>query len=64
LGRQVLAIEPRGHASHRQYPHDVPRIFAERGFELISEVGMASLEPTRNDPYMADYFAWRFHRAR
>lgn len=63
IAREILAIEPRGHASKRQYPHDVPGLFTSRGFELVAETPMSQIEETADDPYMGpDYIAWRFRR--
>jgi SAM-dependent methyltransferase len=63
LAPLILAIEPRGHSSHRQFPHDVPAIFEARGFRLESEQAMSSIPSTADDPHLADYVAWRFRRA-
>lgn len=63
LGREVLAIEPRGHSSRRQHPHDVPALFESRGFRLVSATPMSEMPETADDPYLGpDYVAWRFAR--
>lgn len=61
LGRTVLAIEPvLGHSSHRQYPHNVERLFKSRGFTLTDSRSMEDVSETAADPAMRGYFAWRF----
>ncbi|MDN5767001.1 MAG: class I SAM-dependent methyltransferase [Humibacillus sp.] len=63
IGKSVLAIEPPGRTSHRQYPHDVPQIFASRGLRLVSSQPMSSFPATANDTGIAIFSAYRFERA-
>src|SRR5262245_13207253 len=43
IGRSILAIEQLGAYSHRQFPHDIPKIFRSRGLRLTSTRRMADL---------------------
>lgn len=61
--KSLLTIEPEGHTSHRQYPHDVRAIFGNLGFILKDSVSMADLPETASDPAIMRYFAWRFKSA-
>ena len=63
IGRSVLAIEPPGRTSHRQYPHDVPKIFTSRGLHLVSSRPMSDFPATANDTGIAIFSAYRFERA-
>lgn len=60
LAPRVLAIEPKGHQSHRQFAHDIPAVFSRRGLRLESAqfVGNHRLA----DPSIRDYTAWTFVR--
>jgi SAM-dependent methyltransferase len=60
IGREILAIEPRGNASHRQHPHDIPAVFKALGCELVDEIPMSALPATAQDRSIAAYTAWRF----
>ena len=62
LGRSVLSIEPPGRVSHRQYPHDVPKMFQQRGLRLVSERPMADFPQTADDAGIKMFYAWRFIR--
>lgn len=62
IGRSVLAIEPNGVSSHRQFPHDVPKIFRSRGLKLVSSRSMADFPSTADDRTIAKYIASRFNR--
>ena len=62
LGRSVLSIEPPGRVSHRQYPHDVPKMFKQRGLRLDSEKAMSDFPQTANDAGIKMFYAWRFTR--
>jgi len=62
VGRSILAIEPTGRKSHRQYPHDIPKIFGDRGMRLVSSPRMADLLDTNRDTALATFFAYRFAR--
>jgi SAM-dependent methyltransferase len=62
LGRSVLSIEPPGRLSHRQYPHDIPKIFEARGLELVSTRPMADFPSTATDAGIKMFYAWRFAR--
>jgi putative sugar O-methyltransferase len=62
VGKEIVAIEPEGRVSHRQFPHDVPAIFQERGMELVSAQPMSGFLSTAIDPTIHAYVAWRFHR--
>jgi SAM-dependent methyltransferase len=60
LGSSVLAIEPRDNVSHRQFPHDVERLFTDRGMRLRSAVPMRQFPGTKDDPGINHFTAWRF----
>lgn len=60
VGREILAIEPRGSASHRQHPHDIVELFVSPGMLLVSEAEMSDLPETSRDPALVGYVAWRF----
>lgn len=62
IGKHVLAIEPKGRLSHRQFPHDVPKVFAERGLTLVSDKPMADFPSNANDSAMKAFYAFRFAR--
>lgn len=62
IGRSVLAIEPSGGVSHRQFPHDIPKVFTSRGLRLVSARSMADFPETARDKAIAKYFAFRFSR--
>jgi SAM-dependent methyltransferase len=62
IGKHVLAIEPKGRLSHRQFPHDIPKVFAERGLTLVSDKSMADFPSNANDPTMKAFYAFRFAR--
>lgn len=62
VGRSVLAIEPPGRTSHRQYPHDVPQIFTSRGLRLVSSRPMSDFPATVKDTGIAIFSAYRFER--
>jgi hypothetical protein len=62
IGRCVLAIEPTGRTSHRQYPHDIPTVFGDRGMRLVCSPRMADLLDTKRDKALATFFAYRFVR--
>jgi len=62
VGKSVLAIEPPGRTSHRQYPHDVPEIFASRGLEMVSSKPMSEFAATANDSGIKIFSAYRFQR--
>lgn len=59
IGRSVVTIEPPGHSSHRQYPHDVPALMVARGKTLTTQVPFSSL-PGGDDPAISWYLASRF----
>lgn len=58
----LLAIEPVGNSSARQFPHDVRDLFTSRGFELVSVLPMSSFPMVRGDRSFEHYRAWRFRR--
>lgn len=62
VGKTVLAIEPPGHASHRQYPHDVAQIFQSRGLRMVSSRSISDFPAVANDKSIATYSAFRFER--
>jgi len=62
IGRQVLAIEPHGRLSHRQFPHDVGKLFTERGLTQVLKKSMADFPSNANDPTMTAFYAFRFIR--
>ncbi|HEU4426202.1 MAG TPA: class I SAM-dependent methyltransferase [Pilimelia sp.] len=62
VGRSVLAIEPPGGVSHRQFPHDIPKVFTARGLCLVSSRSMADFPKTADDKAIAKYSAFRFNR--
>lgn len=62
IGSQVLAIEPEGRLSHRQFPHDIPRVFTARGLTMVSNKSMADFPSNAHDKTIHAYNAYRFHR--
>jgi SAM-dependent methyltransferase len=62
IGKHVLAIEPKGRLSHRQFPHDVPKEFGDRGLKLMSEKPMGDFPSEANDKAMHAFYAYRFAR--
>jgi SAM-dependent methyltransferase len=60
--KSILSIEPPGRTSHRQYPHDVPKIFQSRGLRLVSSTPMSQFPQTANDKGIAIFSAYRFER--
>lgn len=60
VGRSILAIEPPGRTSHRQYPHDVPDIFQSRGLVMVSSRPMSDFPATANDAGIKIFSAFRF----
>lgn len=60
LAPQVLAIEPAGHLSHRQYPHDIEDLFTSRGMALASTQFIG--DHPKAGKGLANYTAWRFTR--
>ncbi len=62
IAPQVLAIEPPGSVTHRQYPHHIPTIFGERGMRLMSQTPMSQLGDTTQDRGINWYDAYRFVR--
>lgn len=60
IGRNVLAIEPDAHASSRQYPHNIPRLFTDRGKHVLRHQRMNKFPSTRDDPSINTYHAWWF----
>jgi len=62
IGKQILAIEPPGRLSHRQFPHDVPEVFGSRGMKLVSARSMADFPSNAKDPTIHVFNAYRFHR--
>ncbi len=62
LGHSILAIETIGGSSHRQFPHDVPRIFQSRGLRLESSRPMTDFPSTAGDKSLAGFIASRFGR--
>lgn len=63
LAPQILAIEPPGSVTHRQYPHDVPELFTARGMEFVAKTPMVQLSGTADDPGINWYTAYRFARS-
>jgi hypothetical protein len=62
VGKSILSIEPPGRTSHRQYPHDVPKIFTSRGLRMVSSTPMSEFPQTANDKGIAIFSAYRFER--
>lgn len=62
IGKQVLAIEPHGRLSHRQFPHDVPKLFADRGLTQVLDKRMSDFPSNASDPTMTAFYAFRFTR--
>ena len=63
IGKQVLAIEPAGRLSHRQFPHDIPKEFGDRGLIMVSDKSMAEFPSNALDTTMHAFKAYRFKRA-
>lgn len=62
IGKQVLAIEPAGRLSHRQFPHDIPKEFGDRGLIMVSDKSMAEFPSNALDTTMHAFKAYRFKR--
>ena len=62
VAHDVLAIEPENRLTHRQFPHDVPKIFTSRGLTLVDSTPMSSFEENANDRSMKYFTAHRFSR--
>lgn len=62
IGKQVLAIEPEGRLSHRQFPHDIPKIFGGLGLTIVSNIPMSTFPSNAKDRAIQAYHAYRFHR--
>lgn len=62
IGTQILAIEPHGRLSHRQFPHDIRQVFEDRGLLLVSDRSMAEYPSNARDTAMKDFFGFRFQR--
>jgi SAM-dependent methyltransferase len=62
IGKQVLAIEPQGRLSHRQFPHDIPAVFRDRGLTMVSQRSMADFPVNANDKTIHVFNAYRFER--
>jgi hypothetical protein len=60
VGREVLAIEPKGKVSHRHFPHDIPTVFTSRGLELVWSTWMGELDRLDVGKAMHPYTAYRF----
>ncbi len=62
IGKQVLAIEPAGRLSHRQFPHDIPKEFGDRGLIMVSDRSMADFPGNALDKTIHAFNAYRFKR--
>ena len=62
IGRQILAIEPPGGRSHRQFPWNVPQVFTSRGMKLVSSRPMAEFPSIAGDEAIQVFVASRFQR--
>ncbi len=62
IGKHVLAIEPEGRLSHRQFPHDVPKEFGSRGLTMVSDKSMAEFPSNAGDKTIYAFNAYRFER--
>lgn len=62
IGKQILAIEPPGSKSHRQFPHDIPKVFGDRGMKLVSKRNMGEFESNAGEETIKRFDAYRFHR--
>jgi SAM-dependent methyltransferase len=62
IGKQVLAIEPEGRLSHRQFPHDIPKEFGDRGLTMVSDKSMAEFPSNARDKTIQAFNAYRFKR--
>jgi SAM-dependent methyltransferase len=58
IAPRVLAIEPPGTASHRQFAHDVVDVFTSRGMDLVAEQPLVD----RPETDLQTYVAWTFER--
>ncbi|MDQ0349018.1 class I SAM-dependent methyltransferase [Ancylobacter vacuolatus] len=59
----ILCIEPkRGHASSRQYPHDLKALFKARGFECTRQIPMWDVPELQRESGLEGYVAYRFER--
>lgn len=63
VGSSILAIEPAGRRSHRQYPHDVPEIFRARGMRMVSSRPMTEFPELQRDRGLRPFTAYRFVRS-
>jgi SAM-dependent methyltransferase len=59
IAPRVLAIEPRGTASHRQFAHDIVDVFTSRGMRLVREASLTD----RTGTDLESYVAWTFARS-
>ncbi len=62
IGKLVLAIEPEGRLSHRQFPHDIPKVFGDRGLKLVSSQSMQDFPSNAGDLTIYAFNAYRFKR--
>jgi SAM-dependent methyltransferase len=62
ISPQILAIEPPGRLSHRQFPHDVPEVFRSRGMKLVSTRSMGDFPSNAKDLTIHLFNAYRFQR--
>ena len=62
IGKHVLAIEPEGRLSHRQFPHDVPKEFGDRGLTMVSNKPMGEFPSNAGDKTIYAFNAYRFER--
>ncbi len=62
IGKQVLAIEPKGRLSHRQFPHDIQKVFGDRGLTMVSDRSMAEFPSCKADKTIHAFNAYRFRR--
>jgi hypothetical protein len=56
IAPQVLAIEPPGTSSHRQFAHDIAEVFTSRGMTLVSEEPLTDRVGTELESYVASRF--------
>jgi SAM-dependent methyltransferase len=62
VGKQIVAIEPLGRITHRQFPHDVPAVFQQRGLTMVLSKPMSEFPSNADDAAMKAFTAWRFRR--
>jgi hypothetical protein len=62
IGKQVLAIEPKGRLTHRTFPHDIPKEFGDRGLMMVSDKSMAEFPSNAPDKVIHVFNAYRFKR--